>query len=118
MQQGVPTSNVVLLLQERLPEMPIIVLSKPLDPDSNILDVQDYVIGGETVIPLFSSKDSLTTSLHGADLGRPTVQIARALLAQVAKGNEVYLLDPQTENQLRFTAGDLRVAFPEPFVLK
>jgi hypothetical protein len=72
-------------------------------------------MGGETVIPLFSSKDALAESTRGVDLGRPLIQISRAFLAQVSQGHEIYLLDPQLQGQVRFSVADLRQAFPEPF---
>ena len=105
------------LLRERVPDMPIIVLAKRPDMSSRVLDIQDYVINGESVIPLFSTEAALTASLRGAQLGRPTMAIARPLLASVLGGNEVFLLDPQLPSQLRFTAAEFREAFPEPFVL-
>ena len=111
MQQNAPTPETILRLQQRLPEMPIVLLSKPLEPDGHVLNIQDYVIAGETVIPLFSSPEALRASPRGPAPGRPALQIDRGLLVSLAKGHEVYLLDPQTEGQLRFTATDLRAAF-------
>jgi hypothetical protein len=116
MQQNNSTTDLVLLLQQRLPERPIIVLCRQPDLNSHVLDIQDYVIDGESIIPLFSSPEALRASTRGADLGRPLFEIDRALLTSVAKGHEVYLLDPQTDRQLRFSARDLLSAFPEPFV--
>ena len=115
MQHDPSTSDVISLLQRRLPERPIIVLSKPPDVNANALDIQDYTVGGETIIPLFSSPEAMRASTRGADLGRPLFEIDRALLASIVKGHEVFLLDPQTDGQLRFSANDLRSAFPKPF---
>jgi hypothetical protein len=111
MQQNAPTPDAILRLRERLPEMPIVLLSKRPDPNSHVLDIQDYVVAEETVIPLFSSPEALRASARGVELGRPQFQIHRGLLVSLAKGHEVYLLDPQTEGQLRFTAAELRPAF-------
>ena len=111
MQQNPPTPDTILRLRERLPDMPIVLLSKRPDPNSQVLDIQDYVVAEETVIPLFSSPEALRASAGGVELGRPQFQIHRGLLVSLAKGHEVYLLDPQTEGQLRFTAAELRAAF-------
>ena len=102
-------------IRERVPEMPIIVLVKEPDPSSRVLDVQDYVIDGENVLPMFSSKEALNRSPGGADIKRPKLAIARPLLGHVLKGKEVFLLDPGLPMQLRFTAAEYREAFPEPF---
>ncbi len=111
-----PVSNsspeIIALLRQRLVEMPLIVLSKPLDPQSQLLNVQDYVIDGETVIPLFSSRDALQQSAGGQTLGQGVIEIARKLLAEVSRGHEIYLLDPRLPGEIRFTALDLRLAFP------
>jgi hypothetical protein len=109
------SSERIRQIRERVPEMPIIVLVKQPDLSSHVLDVQDYVVDGESVVPMFSSRATLTQSLAGADLGRPTFAIARPLLGQMLKGNEVFLLDPRLPAQLRFTAAEYREAFPEPF---
>jgi len=111
------TINTTRLLRQRLPEKPIIVLCSPLDPASDVLNIQDYVMNGETVVPLFSSWEALNESTHGKDLGRPVVEISRSLLAYLAHGSEVFLLDPALDSELRFTVSDLRSAFPEPLVL-
>ena len=111
MQQNAMVPDAILLLRQRLPEMPIVLLSERPDPDSDVLDIQDYVMGGETVIPLFSSPEALRASVGRTNLGRPQFRIDRGLLVSLAKGHEVYLLDPQTDGQLRFTATDLRAAF-------
>lgn len=111
------TMNTSRLLRQCLPEKVIIVLCSPLDPASDVLNVQDYVMGGETVVPLFSSWEALQQSTCGKDLARPVVEISRSLLTYVAHGSEVFLLDPQLETELRFTVSDLRSAFPEPLVL-
>lgn len=106
----------IKLLRERVPEMPIIVLVKQPEMSSRVLDIQNYVINGESVIPLFSTKAALNESLRGADLGRPTFVITRPLLVSMLHGSEVFLLDPQLPSQLRFTAAEFREAFPEPYV--
>ena len=113
MQKNNATDDIISLLRQRLPEMPIIILSKPLEPSSSVLDIQDYVMGGETIIPLFSSDEAFQASTRGTDLGRPRIEIARSLLAEISKGNEIYLLDPQLNGQLRFSAAELKLAFPD-----
>jgi hypothetical protein len=107
-------SDCVPQLRERLPEMPLIVLGREPDSNQDVLDVQDYVINGENVIPIFSSNAALKQSLGGADLGRPVYAISRSLLGQLLKGREVLLLDPTLPSQTRFTAAEYREAFPEP----
>lgn len=114
---GTTPAERIKLLRERIPEMPIIVLVKQPELSSHVLDVQDYVINGESVIPLFSTQAALTEALHGATLSRPTMAIARPLLASVLRGNEVLILDLQLPSQIRFTATEFREAFPEPLVL-
>jgi hypothetical protein len=108
-------SDHVRQLRERLSEKPLIVLCREPNPNQNLLDVQDYVINAENVIPIFSSHAALKQSLRGGDLGRPVYAISRSLLAQVLKGDEVLLLDPTLPSQMRFTAAQYREAFPEPF---
>lgn len=84
--------NLVALLRERLPEMPLVVMTKEPDPASYLLELQDYIIGGESVLPLFSSQQALAVSLPGADLGRPIYAIRRDLLVLLLHRSEVRLL--------------------------
>jgi|ERR1043166_3403180 hypothetical protein len=95
-------------LQETLPEMLIVVLSKPLDPNGQTISLQDFVVNGESIIPLFTSEAPFRQSTGGVDLGRPVMAISRDLLASLLHGNEVFLLDPQLPSERRFTAADLK----------
>jgi hypothetical protein len=100
------------LVRERVPEPPIVLLAQEPVPDDRALVLQNYRIDGELVIPLFSSEAALRESTQGADLNCPAVAIDRALLGSLLRGDEVFLLDPRLESELRFTAPEFRRAFP------
>jgi hypothetical protein len=97
-----------------VPEKPIVLLAKEPAMDDRSLTIQNYWVDGELVIPLFSSETALSESTEGTDLGRPAMAIARAFLASVLRGDEVFLLDPRLASELRFTALEFRRAFPGP----
>jgi SseB protein N-terminal domain len=101
------------LLRDRIPEAPIVLLAKPLVIDERSFTIQNFHVKGELVIPLFSSQAALQESTQGTDLGLPPVTIKREFLASILHGDEVFLLDPQLQSELRFTASEFRRAFPE-----
>jgi len=106
----------IKLLRERMPEMPIIVLVKQPELSGNMLDIQDYKINGESVIPLFSTEAAVNLSLRDQWTTRTKMRIARPLFASMLHGNEIFVLDPQSAFSLRFTAAEFREAFPESLV--
>jgi len=112
MRQNAASVDPVARLRECLPEMPIIILSKAMEPKSQVLNIQDYVIDGETVIPLFSSESAMRESVGKENLGKPVIKIKRELLSQVCSDHQIFLLDVKLPTQLRFTAVELKSAFP------
>ncbi|MES2644311.1 MAG: hypothetical protein V4850_32800 [Myxococcota bacterium] len=88
------------------------VLATQPELTSNVLALQDYVVGGEHIIPLFTSAQALSASVGAGGLGMPTYAIHRSLLAQISTPDMVFLLDPQLPSQLRFTGAELNEAFP------
>lgn len=98
--------------RKRLPEMPIAVLAEQPDMTGNILTLQDYIINGASIIPLFTSEQALQASVGAGDLGKPTWRVHRDVLAAATAPNTVYLLDPELPSEFRFTGVDLQRAFP------
>lgn len=100
------------LVRRSIPEVAIVVLTAQPDLSGNLLTLQDYVVAGEHVIPVFTSEQAMSVSVGPGGLGRPTYSVRRDLLAQISTPDTVFLLDPQLPSQLRFTGEELREAFP------
>lgn len=84
----------------------IVLATKPQDEDVH-LTIQDFDIGGQRMIPLFTSAESFQQSLQGRDFPYPVVEIRFATLVEMLKGDETILVDPGTPQQYAFSMKDL-----------
>lgn len=104
--------NRLELLRERVPSKPIVVLRQEPDLGGSVIDIQSFVVDGESVIPLFSSLACLTASFGGTPRW-PPYGIALTYLLKKLRGDEIFLLNPRLPSELRFSAAELRRAFPK-----
>ncbi len=84
----------------------IVLAQKPQDDDVH-LTIQDFDIGGQRMIPLFTSAETFQRSLDGRDFPYPVVEIRFATLVEMLKGDETILVNPGTPDQYAFSMNDL-----------
>ena len=86
----------------------IVFLSKEPDPESNILDIQDFIENGKSSIPVFTSTEKMTESTQGAELPFPKYQIDGLFLLSIMNGNETLRVNPTLSDEAFFKASDLK----------
>lgn len=84
----------------------IILATKPQD-DNVHLTLQNFVIDGQEMIPLFTSAELFQQSLQGREFPYPVVEIRFGALVQMLKGDETILVNPGTPEQYAFAMNDL-----------
>ncbi|MDX2191260.1 MAG: hypothetical protein SFY32_15515 [Bacteroidota bacterium] len=89
----------------------IIILSKELDKNSNIINIQDYVENGKSYIPVFTSIDKFNESTKGINLGKGKIEIDGIFLLLLINGNETLRINPGLTDEQSFKASDLLVKY-------
>jgi hypothetical protein len=105
------------IAREVIGEKVLIVLAKEPDREGNVLDVQDYILNGESYIPIFSSKEAFQQSTRGAKMDKPVWAIDRRLFVELSRSKQVIILDIGLPTEIRFTGQELTQIFPERLTL-
>ena len=77
------------------------------DDRSSDITIQDFVIEGETVIPVFSSASAFSTQTEGSPYAGKGIEIDLALLQNILRGDEILMLDPGSPARRRLTVPEL-----------
>lgn len=88
-------------------DMVTIVLAQKPQPEDIHLAIQDFIIGGQSMVPMFTSTELFTQSLKGRDFPYPVVEIRFGTLMQMLQGNEIIIVNPGTDEQYAFNVQDL-----------
>ncbi len=96
-----------------LGEKVLVVLAKELDPESKVIELQDYIREETSFIPFFSSKESFDQSTNGKGLGKPLLSIDRRMFIQIVNPEHVFVLDAKCETEMSYTGEELQEIFPE-----
>lgn len=86
----------------------IVFLSKEPDPNSNVLDLQDFIEEGKSFIPVFTSQEKLTESIQGAELPYSQIKIDGMFLLSIMKGDETIRVNPTLNDEAYFISADLK----------
>jgi ABC-type Fe3+-hydroxamate transport system substrate-binding protein len=89
----------------------IIFLKENPDMDSNILDIQDFIVDGKSFIPVFTSKDKLVKSTRGAKLPYAEMEIEGLLLLSMMDGNETLRVNPELKDDASYLSAELKETF-------
>lgn len=89
-----------------LPEE-LVVIARWRDEQATTITLQDFTIGGESVIPLFSSEDAFRAQSAGSGFEQQGAVIQRAFLHAMLRGDEVLMLDPGSAAPRRLRPDDL-----------
>ncbi len=88
-------------------DMVTIVLATKPQPEDVHLTIQDFVINGQRMIPMFTSAELFNRSIEGRDFPYPVVEIRFETLVQMLQGDETILVNPGTPEQYAFSMNDL-----------
>ena len=85
----------------------VVVIGGWDDPASHRLRLQDFIIGGESMIPVFTDEATFKRMTAGTPYADQGIAIDRDLLLSILRGDERLLLDPGTPHMLRVTKATL-----------
>ena len=86
----------------------VLVISDLSDPKSTTLTLQDFDIAGEMVLPFFLDDDEFKRQISGSGFEDKGVWIKVHVLADLIRGDEIFLLNPGSANPQRFLGTDLQ----------
>jgi SseB protein N-terminal domain len=76
--------------------------------ESQAITLQDFVLNGESFIPIFSDEDTFKVETKGSEFATSGVAIDRQFLLSLLRGDELLILNPGSENPMRLRAEDLQ----------
>lgn len=85
-----------------------IIIGRLGDPSSNNITIQDFVRDGESFIPLFSDLDHFRLAVKGTEFENQGLEIKRALLLSMLRGDELLILDPGSPDARPLRKSDLQ----------
>lgn len=74
----------------------------------NKIQIQDFILNGESFIPLFSNVRHFRDEVAGSGFENSGVLIRKDMLVKILHGNETLILNPGSENPTRLTVSDIR----------
>jgi len=86
----------------------IIVIGSWSDGDEKSLRIQNFVVDGETFIPIFSDEPTFRQLTLGSGYEASGVGVDRMFLARLLRGDELLVLNPGSATSCRLRATDLR----------
>jgi len=84
----------------------VVIIARWSDPESKRIDVQNFVQGGESFIPLFSDEAHFLAETKGSGFEHEGVSIKCDLFLSMLKGNELLILNPGSPNPLKLRKAD------------
>ena len=86
----------------------VIVISKLNDSDTKSIVLQDFVVGGENVIPIFLDEIAFKAQTEGSGFENDGVEIKANFLLSLLQGHEIFLLNPGGALPQRISAPELK----------
>jgi hypothetical protein len=77
----------------------VYVIARWDDPNSNVITLQDFVVAGQSSIPIFSDEERFVAETKGSGFEHEGVAIDRNFLASILKGTESLVLNPGSTNR-------------------
>src|SRR5688572_11746818 len=102
------------LLRKNFAEELVIILAESPRMEGTTIRLQDYIRGGVSVLPVFSSEQAMRLSTRGVDLKRPVWAIKRAFFCSLLRGPEIVVLDSGLESEVQTTGSELKEVFCDP----
>lgn len=80
----------------------VVVIARWDSPQSRVITLQDFIIDGRSVTPIFSDEATFKAEIAGSGFEAQGVTVDRAFLASLLTGEEVLLLNPgSTRREMR-----------------
>lgn len=86
----------------------VVVIAAWSDPQSREIRLQDVVIAGENVIPIFSSEEEFRDQAKGSAFEAQGLVLPRETLYSLLRGDEILLLNPGCSHPVRLRKADLQ----------
>jgi len=94
----------------------ILILSEPLNKNSNILNIQNYDYNGISFIPIFTSEERLKESLNGHKLENEVIKIKGSYFCSLLLGNENITINPDLSDEIRTSATEIKDLMKEQII--
>lgn len=85
----------------------VIVIGGWNDPAARSLRLQNFVVDGESFIPIFSDEAAFDRQVRGSGFEGNGLAIDRDLLLSILSGDELLILNPGDPEPTRMTPADL-----------
>ena len=105
-----PQGEVVNLANDLRLGEEVVIIAKTGSPKSHDLTIQDFVINGEHVIPIFPDVEAFRSQAAGSGFEDQAMGIKTKFLLELIRGDEIFMLNPGGPNPRRLTAAELRAA--------
>lgn len=86
----------------------ILILSEPINKNTNVLNIQNYESNNISFIPIFTSKEKLRESLDGNKLENDVIQINGSYFCSLLAGDEIIIINPDLSDEIRTNANELQ----------
>ena len=86
----------------------VVILAEELNPEGFDIRLQDYIVNGYPILPVFTSKDEQEKSFQGTDPGKPIIEIEGILFAMVLNGNERVVVNPNLANERSYLGSEIK----------
>jgi hypothetical protein len=84
----------------------VYVIARWDDPNSDVITLQDFIVAGQSSIPIFSDEERFVAETRGSGFEHECVAIDRNFLASILTGSECLVLNPGSTNRF-LTKADL-----------
>lgn len=85
----------------------IIVIGSWENNEARSIRLQDFVVEGESFIPIFSDEATFKHQVRGSGFENDGIAIDRNLLSSMLRGDELLILNPGGPDPLKLTKADL-----------
>jgi hypothetical protein len=86
----------------------VVILAKEMNPKGFDIYLQDYIVDGYSILPVFTSKDEQEKSFQGTDPGKPIIEIDGILFAMLLNGIEKVIVNPSLANEKTFLGSEIK----------
>jgi hypothetical protein len=76
----------------------VVVIARWDDPESDVITLQDFIVGGRRSIPVFSDEERFDAETKGSGFEKEKVLIDRKFLASILRDDTVLVLNPGSTN--------------------
>ncbi|MBY0355983.1 MAG: SseB family protein [Rickettsiales bacterium] len=88
-------------------DMVIVILSEEPDMEANTLSIQDFIIEGRPMIPVFTSAELFNEATDTEDFLYFAIEIQFGFFMSLMQGTETLVINPGTEGSYGFDVKDM-----------